>query len=72
MNQNNDIITQLANWSQTLVAIAQTGLSFANSPYGVERYEALLKLAAQMTATLNPPLQLNSVLAAQLKAAWHQ
>ena len=72
MDQNVDVIAQLATWSQALVAIAQTGLSFANSPYDVERYEEVLKLAAQMTATLNPQLQLNPALTAQLEMAWNE
>jgi hypothetical protein len=50
-----DITHQLALWADALRAIAQTGLAFQPRSYDQERYEALLELAGQMTATLNTP-----------------
>jgi ADP-ribose pyrophosphatase YjhB (NUDIX family) len=37
-------------WAKKLQAIAQTGLTYANSPYDVERYEAVRHIAAEMAA----------------------
>lgn len=41
-------LTKLGCWQAKLKAIAQTGLAFTESPYERERYEELLKLAAEM------------------------
>jgi ADP-ribose pyrophosphatase YjhB (NUDIX family) len=38
------------DWAKRLQAIAQTGLTFADSPYDVERYEAVRHIAAEMAA----------------------
>ena len=38
------------NWAKRLQAIAQTGLTYADSPYDVERYEAVRHIAAEMVA----------------------
>ncbi len=43
---------RLIQWQGRLRAIAQTGLAFTQSPYERERYEELLKLAAEMAMTL--------------------
>ncbi len=72
MQKSTDLTTKLARWSQALLGIAQTGLSFANSPYDVERYEELIKLAAEITATINPASQLDLALAVQLETAWRR
>ncbi len=45
-------------------------MAFANSPYDVERYEQLLKLAADMMATVNARACLDPALAAQLERGW--
>lgn len=37
-------------WSRQLMAIAQNGLTYSNSPYDVERYEAVRGIAAEMMA----------------------
>ena len=37
-------------WAKRLQAIAQTGLTYADSPYDVERYEEVRRIAAEMTA----------------------
>ena len=65
-----DITAELARWSQALVGIGQTGLNYANTPYDVERYEELLKLASEMTATINANATLDTKLAAQLALSW--
>src|SRR5512141_153376 len=38
------------DWAKRLQAIAQTGLTYADSPYDVERYEAVRRIAAEMAA----------------------
>ena len=60
-----DITHQLA-----LCAISQTGLAFHPHAYDQERYEALLRLAGQMTATLNAPAALDPQLAADFEGYW--
>ena len=38
------------DWAKRLQAIAQTGLTFAQDPYDIERYQAVRKLVAEMLA----------------------
>jgi ADP-ribose pyrophosphatase YjhB (NUDIX family) len=38
------------DWAKRLQAIAQTGLTYADSPYDVERYEEVRHIAAEMMA----------------------
>jgi ADP-ribose pyrophosphatase YjhB (NUDIX family) len=38
------------NWSKRLQAIAQNGLTFATSPYDIERFTAVREIAAEMLA----------------------
>jgi ADP-ribose pyrophosphatase YjhB (NUDIX family) len=38
-------------WAQKLQAIAQTGLTFAQSPFDVERYESIREIAAEIVAS---------------------
>lgn len=45
--------TDLLRWSQSLKAVAQTGLSFTQSLYERERFEEILKIAADIGAVLN-------------------
>ncbi len=47
----NNPTSELNLWIQRLRAIAQTGLAFEPRVYDRERYEELLKLAAEMAAT---------------------
>lgn len=42
---------ELARWSETLAAIARTGLGFTNNLYERERYEEVLHVAADIKAT---------------------
>lgn len=44
---------RLGRWQMMLKAIAQTGLAFTQSPYERERYEELLKLAAEMAVAIS-------------------
>ncbi|MGQ9464009.1 MAG: NUDIX hydrolase [Candidatus Fervidibacter sp.] len=43
----------LGRWQSMLKSIAQTGLAFTQSPYERERYEELLKLAAEMAVAMS-------------------
>lgn len=65
-----DITHQLDVWIQQLKALAQTGLAFDPPIFDRERYEALLKLAADMAATVNGGASLNSEMANALEARW--
>jgi ADP-ribose pyrophosphatase YjhB (NUDIX family) len=38
-------------WARALQALAQTGLTYADSPYDRERYQAVQRIAAEMAAT---------------------
>ncbi|OKH23627.1 NUDIX hydrolase [Chroogloeocystis siderophila] len=38
-------------WSQKLQAIAQTGLTYTQSPYDIERYQQIRQIAAEIMAT---------------------
>lgn len=44
---------RLGRWQSMLKSIAQTGLAFTQSPYERERYEELLKLAAEMAVAMS-------------------
>ena len=46
------LVERLGRWQMRLKAIAQTGLAFTQSPYERERYEELLKLAAEMAVAM--------------------
>jgi len=51
-NQSESLETQLARWSESLAAIARTGLAFTQNLYERERYEEVLHVAADIKATL--------------------
>lgn len=38
-------------WAKRLQAIAQNGLTFASNPFDIERYQAVLQIAAEMMST---------------------
>jgi ADP-ribose pyrophosphatase YjhB (NUDIX family) len=65
VNTQTDIWNSLA---QRIQAIAQTGLTYATSPYDVERYTELSAIAATMSAGPEPK---RIALATQLFAAGH-
>lgn len=67
-----NLTEQLAQWTQQLLGIAQNGLTFSNSPFDVERYDELIKLAAEMTATINRDAQFDPTLADDLEHLWHE
>lgn len=47
---------ELARWSETLAAIARTGLGFTESLYERERFEEILHVAADMKVAVNQVL----------------
>lgn len=53
MPREDGIATQLARWSETLSAIARTGLAFTQNLYERERYEEVLHVAADIKAELD-------------------
>ncbi len=70
MTHGVDITSQLAVWVDSLRAIAQTGLAFDPHAYDRERYDALLRLAAEMGAAINGRAALDTALAADLESQW--
>jgi len=72
MKERLDVTARLARWGQALVGIAQTGLAFCKNPFDVERYEELLRLAAEMMATVNTEACLEPDLAERLAAEWRR
>ncbi|MGO8749737.1 MAG: NUDIX hydrolase [Thermoguttaceae bacterium] len=50
MTVQGDNEPQWLRWSRQLMALAQNGLTYSNSPYDVERYEAVRRIAAEMMA----------------------
>jgi Hydrolase of X-linked nucleoside diphosphate N terminal len=52
------IDAQLARWSETLSAIARTGLAFTQNLYERERYEEVLHVAADIKASLEETKEL--------------
>ncbi len=65
-----DITQRLAIWADELRAIAQTGLAFKPQVYDRERYEELLRLAAEMATAANGRAALDPTLAARLTQHW--
>jgi len=65
-----DITAKLAVWADTLRATAQTGLAFTPHLYDRERYESLLRLAAEMVTTINGQAALDRAAAAEIEAHW--
>lgn len=64
-----DLTSQLNLWTQRLRASALTGLAFNPSTYDRERYEELLRLAAEMVATTGA-LSLDAQLSSALYERW--
>ena len=52
-NEPNIREAQLSRWSETLAAIARTGLAFTQNLYERERYEEVLHVAADIRASLD-------------------
>jgi ADP-ribose pyrophosphatase YjhB (NUDIX family) len=51
--QHEQFAEQLTRWSETLAAIARTGLAFTQNLYERERYEEVLHVAADIKASLD-------------------
>ena len=49
-SEDNSLEAQLARWSESLAAIARTGLAFTQNLYERERYEEVLHVAADIKA----------------------
>ena len=47
----------LLDWAETLAGIARTGLGFTESLYEQERYEEILKVAAQIRSTVDSKIE---------------
>jgi len=52
-----DFTADLVRWSETLAAIARTGLGFTESLYEQERFEEVLHVAADIKAAANEALE---------------
>jgi ADP-ribose pyrophosphatase YjhB (NUDIX family) len=53
-----DFTRDLARWSETLSGIARTGMGFTQSLYERERYEEVLKVAADIKAAADDALEI--------------
>ena len=53
-----DFTRDLVRWSETLAAIARTGMGFTQSLYERERYEEILKVAADIKAAADDALEI--------------
>ena len=52
-----DFTRDLIRWSETLAAIARTGMGFTQSLYEKERYEEVLKVAADIKGAADEALE---------------
>ena len=57
-NEDNSLEAQLARWSESLAAIARTGLAFTQNLYERERYEEVLHVAADIKAAFEESIEL--------------
>ena len=57
-NEDNSLEAQLARWSESLAAIARTGLAFTQNLYERERYEEVLYVAADIKAAFEESTEL--------------
>jgi len=57
-NEDNSLEAQLARWSESLTAIARTGLAFTQNLYERERYEEVLHVAADIKAAFEESTEL--------------
>ena len=57
-NEDNSLEAQLARWSESLAAIARTGLAFTQNLYERERYEEVLHVAADIKAVFEESTEL--------------
>ena len=58
MSEDNSLEAQLARWSESLAAIARTGLAFTQNLYERERYEEVLHVAADIKAAFDESTEL--------------
>ena len=58
MSEDNSLEAQLARWSESLAAIARTGLAFTQNLYERERYEEVLHVAADIKAAFEESIEL--------------
>jgi hypothetical protein len=56
--QPQDFTRDLIRWSETLAAIARTGMGFTQSLYEKERYEEVLKVAADIKSASDDALEI--------------
>jgi ADP-ribose pyrophosphatase YjhB (NUDIX family) len=57
-NEDNSLEVQLARWSESLAAIARTGLAFTQNLYERVRYEEVLHVAADIKAAFEESTEL--------------
>ena len=57
-SEDNSLEAQLARWSESLAAIARTGLAFTQNLYERERYEEVLHVAADIKAVFEESTEL--------------
>jgi ADP-ribose pyrophosphatase YjhB (NUDIX family) len=55
--EESDFNRNLVRWSETLAAIARTGMAFTQSLYEKERYEEVLKVAGDIKASMEDAIE---------------
>ena len=55
--EESDFSHNLVRWSETLAAIARTGMAFTQSLYEKERYEEVLKVAGDIKASIEDAIE---------------
>ena len=55
--EQSDFTRDLVRWSETLAAIARTGMAFTQSLYEKERYEEVLKVAGDIKASMEDAIE---------------
>jgi len=73
MGEQIDKVTEreLMRWSETLSALARTGLAFTESLYEKERYEEILLMAAEIQAASSLPIDVENLVEEWTKTIGH-
>ena len=64
--------SKISQWSQALGGLARTGLAYGSNPYDVERYEEVLRVAAEMASSINEQAQPDPELRDEIAKLWRE
>ena len=63
---------RLLRWSQELAGIGRTGISFTRDAYDKERYEEVIRIAAEIAASVNESFSVDVEVAREIAKGWRQ